>query len=88
MPSLVGSVTVNLLVWGLTYIALSRRTVSPFIHFYGLAAVSAIGAAVVSDSFSLPVKDYVLVVAAPMVLTIVVTLRSAMRQRASTGDKP
>lgn len=80
MPSLVGAVATNVVLWALAYIGLSRRFSSPFVYFYGLAAVSAIGAAILSDSFSLPDGDYIFVVVAPLVLTVVVTVRSAVRR--------
>lgn len=84
MPSLAAAMAVNLLVWTVAYAALSCRTSSPFIYLYGLAAVSAIGAAALSDSFSLPNGDFAYVVVAPLVLTVVVTVRSAMSRRSST----
>jgi len=43
--------------------------------------VSSVGAAIVTNSFSLPESDYLVVIAIPAALTAVVTIRSAMQQR-------
>jgi len=88
MPSLVAAAAANVVMWAVTYTVLSRRiSTSPFTYFYGLAVMSAIGAAVLSDSFSLPDGDYIYVVVVPLVLTVVITVRSAMRPRSSTSKQ-
>jgi hypothetical protein len=67
----------NVILWGVAYLALSRRTSSSTVHFWVLAPVSAIGAAIMTSIFALPEPDYLVVVAAPLALTVVVVGRHA-----------
>jgi hypothetical protein len=81
MASLAAAVVTNLIIWGVAYVGLSRRAASPVILWWLLAAISGIGAAMVTSSLSLPEADYLVVVAAPLALTALVTIWTAMRQR-------
>jgi hypothetical protein len=83
-----GAVVANVVTWVLAYRWLARRFSSPFVFVNVLTAVSTIGAGLFTSAFSLPERDYLVVVPIPSLLTVIVTVRAGLRRRSSRLGRP
>jgi hypothetical protein len=82
----------NLVLTGAIYGVLSRRVSSPVAYFLILAAVSTIGAAVLTDNMGSSENKYPFVVALPLCVTALVTVKYALmsqsKRTSADGESP
>lgn len=84
--SIVLAVAVNVVAWWAAYRLISSRWRSPFAYFYGLCSLTLVMAAVLTSALGLPNQAFLLVSAAPLVLTVLVTLPAAKARGDARGE--